>query len=70
MKKCKSLSRILALYLHPGRFGYVVLEDSTELLDWGVRRNYRGTKPWRTVLIQKRLSSLLDQMGTVARVDE
>ena len=61
MKKCKSFSRILALDLHPGRFGYVVLEDSTELLDWGVRRNYRGTKPWRTVLIQKRLSSLLDQ---------
>src|SRR5437867_3759233 len=61
MKKYKSLSRILALDLHPGRFGYVVLEDSTELLDWGVRRNYRGPKPWRTVLIQKRLSSLLDQ---------
>jgi hypothetical protein len=58
MKKCKSL---VALDLHPGRFGYVVLEDSTELLDWGIRRNYRGTKPWRTVLIQKRLSSLLDQ---------
>ena len=61
MKKCKSLSRILALDLHPGRFGYVVLEDSTELLDWGVRRNYRGPKPWRTVLIQKRLTSLLNQ---------
>ena len=61
MKKRKSLSRILALDLHPGRFGYVVLEDSTELLDWGVRRNYRGPKPWRTVLIQKRLSSLLNQ---------
>jgi len=61
MKKRKSLSRILALDLHPGRFGYVVLEDFTELLDWGVRRNYRGPKPWRTVLIQKRLSSLLNQ---------
>jgi hypothetical protein len=61
MNKCKSLTRILALDLHPGRFGYVVLEDATELLDWGVRRNYRGTKPWRTVLIQKRLTSLLNQ---------
>src|SRR5438132_12781540 len=61
LKKRTSLSRILALDLHPGRFWYVVLEDSTELLDWGVRRNYRGTKPWRTVLIQKRLTSLLNQ---------
>ncbi len=61
MKKCKSLSTILALDLHPGRFGYVVLEDSTELLDWGVRRNYRGSKPWRTVQIQRKLSALVSQ---------
>jgi hypothetical protein len=61
MNKSKSLSTILALDLHPGRFGYVVLEDSTELVDWGVRRNYRGTKPWRTALIQKKFSSLLNQ---------
>jgi len=39
----------------------VVLEDSTELLDWGVRRNYRWQKPWRTTLIQKKLSSILSQ---------
>src|SRR5712692_10652746 len=61
MKKSKSLSTILALDLHPGRFGYVVLEDSTELLDWGVGRNYRWQKPWRTTLIQKNLSSILSQ---------
>src|SRR2546427_9835262 len=70
MKKCKSLSRILALDLHPGRFGYVVLEDATELLDWGVRRNYRGTKPWRTVLIQKRLTFLLDQWSSLVLMNE
>ncbi len=61
MKKSKSLSTILALDLHPGRFGYAVLEDSRELLDWGVRRNYGGQKPWRITLIRKKLSSLLSQ---------
>src|SRR6266853_1534560 len=61
MKNSKSLSTILALDLHPGRFGYAVLEDSRELLDWGVRRNYGGQKPWRITLIRKKLSSLLSQ---------
>src|SRR5258708_16844122 len=62
MKKSKSSSIIiLALDLHPSRFGYVVLEGSTELLDWGVRRNYRRQKSWRTALIQRKLSSFLSQ---------
>jgi len=28
--------RILALDLHPRSFGYVVVENSSRLLDWGV----------------------------------
>jgi len=35
--RSKSLTRVLALDLHPRRFGYVVLEGPERLLDWGVR---------------------------------
>jgi hypothetical protein len=34
-------ARILALDVHPRRFGYVVLETPDRLLDWGVRSHRR-----------------------------
>jgi hypothetical protein len=51
--------RILALDLHPRCFGYVVVENSSRLLDWGVcscRRKHGAAD----VLIQRRLRQLLD----------
>src|SRR5258708_3538564 len=62
MKNSKSLSTILALDLHPGRFGYAVLEDSRELLDWGVRRNYGGRKNSGLSPILKKNFSFLSPM--------
>lgn len=38
-------ARILALDLHPQRYGYAVLEVPANLLDWGVRRRYRKRRP-------------------------
>src|SRR6266849_1110691 len=54
----KSLTRVLALDLHPRRFGYVVLESPDKLLDWGVR-SYRRKGNSSDVLIQRRLRPLL-----------
>lgn len=53
-------ARILALDLHPQRFGYAVLETPTDLLDWGVRRRYRKHEPLRDSSIQRSLRSLLE----------
>ena len=50
--------RILALVLHPRCFGYVVVENSSRLLDWGVCSCRRKGRP-SDVLIQRRLRSLL-----------
>jgi hypothetical protein len=55
----KSLTRVLALDLHPRRFGYVVLEGPGRLLDWGVR-SYRGKGNATDVLIRRRLIRLLE----------
>jgi hypothetical protein len=55
----KSLTRVLALDLHPRRFGYVVLEGPDRLLDWGVR-SYRRKGNSSDVLIQRRLRPLFD----------
>jgi hypothetical protein len=52
-------TRILALDLHPRRFGYVVMESPGRLLDWGVRRSYRKTKDHPKVLVRGRLGPLL-----------
>lgn len=52
-------TRILALDLHPRRFGYVVMESPGKLLDWGVRRSYRKTKNHPKVLAGRRLRPLL-----------
>ncbi len=54
----KSLTRVIALDLHPRRFGYVVLESPDKLLDWGVR-SYRRKGNSSDVLIQRRLRPLL-----------
>src|SRR5438445_2806623 len=56
--KHKRLTRILALDLHPRSFGYVVVENSSRLLDWGVS-SYRGKHGAADVLVRKRLKRLL-----------
>ena len=58
--KHESLTRILALDLHPRSFGYVVIERPTKLLDWGVCRSYRKTKRHPEVLVGGRLRPLLE----------
>jgi hypothetical protein len=55
----KSFVRILALDLHPRRFGYAVLEAPDSLLDWGVRSCRKKGKP-TDVLLHRRLRQLLD----------
>jgi len=55
----KSLTRVLALDLHPRRFGYVVVEVPDRLLDWGVC-SYRRKGNSSEVLIQRRLRPLLE----------
>src|SRR2546422_30287 len=52
--KCKSLFRVLALDLHPRRFGYVVLEGPDGLLDWGAR-SYRRKDKLNGILIHQRM---------------
>jgi hypothetical protein len=55
----KSLTRVLALDLHPRRFGYVVLENPDRLLDWGVCSARTQSRP-NHVLIRQRLRPLLE----------
>ena len=65
--KHNSLTRILALDLHPRSFGYVVIESPTKLLDWGVcsdRRKHGAAN----VLVRKRLMQLLDLWRPAALV--
>src|SRR6266478_8406239 len=57
--KYESLTRILALEMHPRGFGYVVVESPSRLLDWGVCRSYRKTKRHPEVLVGGRLRPLL-----------
>ena len=54
-----SLTRVLAIDLHPRRFGFVVLEGPDRLLDWGVRSCRRTNEP-SDVLLSKRLRPLLE----------
>ena len=65
--KHKSLTRILALDPHPRSFGYVVVENSSRLLDWGVS-SYRGKYGAANVLVHKRLMQLLDLWRPAALV--
>src|SRR5438876_2138941 len=59
--------RILALDLHPRSLGYVVVENSSRLLDWGVS-SYRGKHGAANVLICKRMRRLLDLWRPAALV--
>jgi hypothetical protein len=54
-------ARILALDVHPKRYGYAVLEMPADLLDWGVRRQYRKDAPRRLNWVRKGLRDLLDR---------
>src|SRR5436309_16062120 len=65
--KHKSLTRILALDPHPRSFGYVVVENSSRLLDWGVS-SYRGKYDAANVLVCKRMRQLLDLWRPAALV--
>src|SRR6266566_9203622 len=65
--KHKSLTRILALDPHPRSFGYVVVENSSRLLDWGVS-SYRGKHDAANVLVCKRMRQLLDLWRPAALV--
>ena len=51
--------RILALEIRPQKFGFVVLEESRKLLDWGVR-NYGSRGAHRGVVLKKRICALFD----------
>ena len=57
--RSKSLTRVLALDLHPRRFGYVVLESLDRLLDWGVCC-YRRKGNAAERLTRRRLKPLLE----------
>jgi hypothetical protein len=51
-------ARMLAIDLHPRRFGYVVVESPDRLLDWGVRSHRH--KGGSTDALIRRLRSLLE----------
>ena len=57
--KYPRLTRVLALDLHPRRFGYAVLEGSARLLDWGVRTSRHRDKA-ADALISAQLRPLLE----------
>ena len=57
--KYRSLTRILALDVHPRGFGYVVVESPDRLLEWGVR-SYRRKGNAADGLIRRRLKPLLE----------
>ena len=54
--------RVLALDVHPSRFGYVAFEGPEELLDWGVRSFRDGVNAVRIPPAQK-LAALLDDFA-------
>jgi hypothetical protein len=53
--------RILALDVHPKRYGYAVLELPAELLDWGVRRQHLRNAPRSLNWARKSVRDLLDR---------
>ena len=57
--KHTSHTRVLAIDLHPRRFGYAVVESPDRLLDWGVRRSYQKTRNYPEVLVGGRFRPLL-----------
>ena len=59
--------RILALDLHPRCFGYVVVENSSRLLDWGVC-SHRQKGVVSDALVRKTLRLLIDLWRPAALV--
>ena len=51
--------RLLALEIRPRKFGFVVFEGPTRLLDWGVR-SYPSRGAQRRATLEKRICVLLD----------
>jgi hypothetical protein len=51
--------RLLALDLHPLRFGFVMFEGPDELLDWGIKASRHGGEPVK-VSLNVKLASLLE----------
>src|ERR1700722_6126314 len=51
--------RILALEIRFSKFGFVVFDGPTKLLDWKVR-SYAGRSALRRAILEKRIHSLLD----------
>ena len=51
--------RILALDVRPHKFGFVVFEGPTQLLDWGVK-SYATRENGFEVIVKKRIVRLLD----------
>lgn len=52
------MERVLALEVRPRKFGFVVFEGPTRLLDWGVK-SYQGRGTYRRAILGKRISFLL-----------
>jgi hypothetical protein len=61
--------RILALDVHPSRFGYVIFEGPDELLDWGVR-SFRGGVNAVRIPAAMKVGTLLDDFAPSAVVLE
>ncbi len=51
--------RLLALEIRPWKFGFVVFEGPTRLLDWGVR-SYPARGDHRQAILEKRIRVLLE----------
>jgi hypothetical protein len=59
--------RLLALEIRPQKFGFVVFEGPTRLLDWGVR-SYVGPRAHCRATLKKRIQTLLDSYAPVSVV--
>lgn len=51
--------RVLALEIRLSKFGFVVFEGPTKLLDWGVK-SYAGRGALRRAILEKKIRPLLD----------
>src|SRR5437899_2440758 len=62
MNTCSPQKRVLALDVHPSRFGYVIFEGPDRMLDWGVRSFRDGVNAVRIPPAQK-VAALLDDFA-------
>jgi hypothetical protein len=67
MNKKPRRKRILALDIRPRRFGFVVLEEPNQFVDWGVRRFPRGAHAVK-VPPRKKLAGILDEVSPAVLV--